>query len=254
MMVKRFSYSSYFYLFFALLILLVSWEHNRTLAAVLETEIPEDSIRLRILANSDSVEDQALKRRVRDAIVEQMNTWVKGPTTLEEARIIVNSHIPELEAVVDQVIQENGYRYTYKVELGIVPFPAKMYGDKVYPAGDYEALRVTIGEGAGQNWWCVLFPPLCFVDTAKGEAVAKEEPKAGQAGAGTEKAKNGSAVAQAKSGKSDSVTANAKTASVKAGAVQPAADQDSGSTSHQDGKSGIQVRFYFWEKLKSWFA
>lgn len=249
-MVKRVSYSSYIYLLFALIVLLVSWEHNRTMAAVVESDIPEESIRLRILANSDSVQDQALKRRVRDAIVEQMNTWVSGPTTLEEARAIIAERIPELTAVVEREVGRAGYSYTSKVELGMVPFPAKMYGNKVYPAGDYEALRVTIGSGAGQNWWCVLFPPLCFVEAAKGEPVMKDDraaqketrPTAEPAVKKTDKEKT---AVKAAAVTKKSASAVGETASVK--------DADGQDGQNEEPKKK-KVRFFFWEKIKSWFA
>lgn len=150
----------------------MSWESNRTNAAVIAPEIPEESIRLRILANSDTPQDQALKRDIRDAIVARMQSWVTGPQTLEEARFVVTQNLPELDDLVGNMIRERGYSYSHQVDLGIVPFPTKMYGNQVYPAGEYEALRVSIGEAEGQNWWCVLFPPLCFVDSVSGEALA----------------------------------------------------------------------------------
>lgn len=208
------------------------------MAAVLETEIPSESIRLRILAHSDSIQDQALKRRVRDAIVEQMNSWVTGPTTLEEARVIVRENLPVLESVVEREIRRYGYDYSYRLELGVVPFPAKMYGNEVYPAGDYEALRVTIGAGQGQNWWCVLFPPLCFVDTAKGEAVAKQEKDGKDAG---------------------SALAAKDTSKAKDGKKPVSLSESSGSKKpdRADGNQELpkkKVKFFVWEKMKSWFA
>lgn len=163
-------------LLFCMAILVMSWEGQKTDAAVAKTEIPQDSIRLRILANSDRPEDQIVKRNVRDAVVEQMNGWVKtleNPQSLEEARQVVRTKLPEIEDQVGRTLKANGESYSYKVELGVVPFPTKMYGGEVYPAGDYEAVRVTLGSGEGQNWWCVLFPPLCFIDAGTGDAVAK---------------------------------------------------------------------------------
>ncbi|MBJ6361871.1 stage II sporulation protein R [Paenibacillus sp. GCM10012307] len=157
-------------LVFALAVLLMSWEGHRIDAAVVNGAIPEEAIRLRVLANSDSPQDQAIKRHVRDAIVEQMAGWAQGPQTIEQARLMIESRLPELEQTVGEVLETRGFTYGYKVELGVVPFPTKMYGKTVYPAGDYEALRITLGSGEGQNWWCVLFPPLCFVDGVSGEA------------------------------------------------------------------------------------
>lgn len=158
-------------------ILLMSWEQSKADAVLAQagtegTAIPEESIRLRILADSDAPEDQVLKRRVRDAVIDSMNGWVTGPQTIEEARATIQSRLPELEKLTEDMVRSSGFDYSVKVELGIVPFPMKVYGGQVYPAGDYEAVRITLGRGLGQNWWCVLFPPLCFVDVAAAETPA----------------------------------------------------------------------------------
>lgn len=140
-----------------------------------QEEIPDQAIRLRILANSDSVQDQWIKREVRNAIVNEMKTWADKPKNIDEARSAISERLPKFEAIVRQTLQEHGFTYSAKVELGEVPFPTKLYGNKVYAAGDYEALLITLGEGKGDNWWCVLFPPLCFVDMGSGEAFVEEE-------------------------------------------------------------------------------
>lgn len=160
---------------FALIIAMMCWEQQRSEANVLDNgPIPQESIRLRILANSDSITDQWLKREVRDAIVDQMNTWVTDIGSYEEARLLVAERLPELQKLVDKTIKERGFAYPAVVDFGQVPFPTKLYGSYVYPAGNYEALRVQIGEAKGQNWWCVLFPPLCFIDMANGDAVVRD--------------------------------------------------------------------------------
>lgn len=175
--------------FFSIVMLLMSWEgqmNDTAAAAGTPGVIPQESIRLRILANSDGTGDQVVKRRVRDAVVEQMNGWVSeldNPQSLEDARRIIRENLPAVEEQVGKTLKESGKSYAYKVELGIVPFPTKMYGGTVYPAGDYEALRVTLGEGKGQNWWCVLFPPLCFIDAGSGDALAKDGTTAVKAAA-----------------------------------------------------------------------
>jgi len=169
----------YLYLFFVFTILIMSWELGRedTTLAAASTTIPDESIRLRIIANSDSVEDQWLKQEIRDLVTEEINLWVGSIDDINEARVVIESHIPQIEQIVNDTITKYGYSYSKeaKVELGIVEFPTKMYGEIVYPAGDYEALRITLGEGQGQNWWCVLFPPLCFVDMSSGDAVQPED-------------------------------------------------------------------------------
>lgn len=177
-MVKRQSFRSYWIVAFALVVMVTCWESNRTQAALLDTAIPQESIRLRILANSDAPSDQWIKRIVRDEVIRQMGEWVSEPDGIVAARNAVRLHLAELEALVGSVLAQNGYHYDYSVEIGLVPFPAKLYGSKVYPAGDYEALRITLGKGEGQNWWCVLFPPLCFVDGKAGVAVAKKDADA----------------------------------------------------------------------------
>lgn len=175
--------------FFSLVMLVMSWEGQMvdTAAAAESTgTIPQNSIRLRILANSDGAGDQVVKRRVRDAVVEQMNEWVgqlENPQSLGEARQVIRKNMPAIEAQIAKTLKENGKSYDYKVELGTVPFPTKMYGGAVYPAGDYEALRVTLGQGKGANWWCVLFPPLCFIDAGSGDALAQKDNGVVQASA-----------------------------------------------------------------------
>ncbi|MBY7144740.1 stage II sporulation protein R [Virgibacillus sp. NKC19-3] len=138
--------------------------------------IPDDAIRLRILANSDSEEDQALKRVVRDHVNAEITEWVSHITEIEEARALIESRIPEIEAIIKDVLQEENAGYDFDVEYGSnVSFPMKLYGSYLYPAGEYEAVLITIGEGQGDNWWCVLFPPLCFLDFDDGTSVAEQE-------------------------------------------------------------------------------
>ncbi|SFU64210.1 stage II sporulation protein R [Alicyclobacillus macrosporangiidus] len=133
--------------------------------------IPQDALRLRILANSDSPQDQALKREVRDAVVVQVARLVAGSKDAAEARQRVQAALPDIQRTAADVARQHGYGYPVRADVGVVPFPTKLYGNQVYPAGNYEALRITLGAGQGQNWWCVLFPPLCFVDIADGDAV-----------------------------------------------------------------------------------
>jgi stage II sporulation protein R len=150
---------------------------NATMNA--SVKIPDESIRLRILANSNTEADQQLKRKIRDEVNAQITTWVGELTDIDEARKIISSQLPAIEAIVKNELEAAGIDKTYSVELGKVAFPTKMYGDFIYPAGNYEALLITLGEGEGKNWWCVLFPPLCFLDFENGDAV--KENKDGKA-------------------------------------------------------------------------
>lgn len=138
--------------------------------------IPKEAVRLRILANSDSDKDQALKRKVRDEVKAQIDGWVADLTSFEEARKVIQSHIPEIEKKVANTLKKEGSKDSFQVKFSKnVKFPTKVYGNFIYPAGEYEAVLITIGEGEGANWWCVLFPPMCFLDFSSGTAVRKEE-------------------------------------------------------------------------------
>ncbi|MDR3586188.1 MAG: stage II sporulation protein R [Desulfosporosinus sp.] len=132
---------------------------------------PDQLIRFHVLANSDSEQDQALKRAVRDAILRAVSPRLAGSQTLDESRQIIKKVRPDMEGIGRSVVRAWGKDYTVHTEYGHFSFPTKSYGSLVLPAGDYEALRVVIGAGQGSNWWCVLFPPLCFIDIDHSTAV-----------------------------------------------------------------------------------
>lgn len=137
--------------------------------------IPDEAIRLRILANSDKEDDQELKRTIRDEVNKEITKWVKEIDDIEEARQLIQNRLPKINAIVGRVLEEQGSSQDYNVNYGEdVKFPTKVYGSYVYPAGEYEAILITLGEGKGSNWWCVLFPPLCFLDFSNGTSVAEE--------------------------------------------------------------------------------
>ena len=124
--------------------------------------------RLHILANSDSEADQTLKLAVRDSVIEYMKTINNTSFTKEETIQNVNSHLEELQKIAEDKIHELGYDYAVSLEVGNFYFPTKYYGNISLPAGNYDALKINIGEAQGQNWWCSLFPPLCFIDISSG--------------------------------------------------------------------------------------
>lgn len=130
-----------------------------------------DLIRFHVVANSDSDEDQALKRAVRDAILEEMSPQLVKAQSVEEARQLIRDLGPEMERIAQRVIREWGKDYEARAEYGRFSFPTKSYGSLVLPAGEYEALQIKIGKAQGSNWWCVLFPALCFVDIEHSTAV-----------------------------------------------------------------------------------
>jgi stage II sporulation protein R len=135
--------------------------------------IPGEAIRLRILANSDKGSDQELKRQVRDAVNAKITVWVQDLTSIDDARSVIKSKLPEIQATAESVVKQKGSNQAVKVKFDKVQFPTKLYGEFLYPAGEYEAILITLGEGKGANWWCVLFPPLCFLDFSNGIAVSQ---------------------------------------------------------------------------------
>ncbi|MEH7443363.1 stage II sporulation protein R [Bacillus sp. JJ1122] len=135
--------------------------------------IPNEAIRLRILADSDSDKDQAIKRLVRDEVNKEITKWVKDLTSLNDARNVIKSKLPEIQAIAVNVVKSEGSTQSVKTEFDKVQFPTKLYGQFLYPAGEYEAILITLGEGEGANWWCVLYPPLCFLDFSNGEATSE---------------------------------------------------------------------------------
>ncbi len=138
-------------------------------------DLKNNLFRLHVIANSDSKEDQNLKYIVRDNLLDYMNSLCANCSTKEEAISIAKEHINDFEKIATNTIIEHGYSYNISVEIGNFEFPTKQYGDISLPAGYYDALRVKIGEAKGQNWWCVMFPPLCFVDVTSG--VVPEDSK-----------------------------------------------------------------------------
>lgn len=131
-------------------------------------DISDSVFRLHVIANSDSKEDQDLKYKVRDAVLEYMNNISADCSSKEEVIRLAYEHQDDFISVAEKVIRENGFDYNVKIEIGNFEFPTKYYGDISLPAGFYDALKIEIGEAKGQNWWCVMFPPLCFVDVTSG--------------------------------------------------------------------------------------
>ena len=137
-----------------------------------EAEIYEDTLRLHILANSDSEEDQELKLKVRDRLLTEYGEMLKGES-IGEAVGIINGKLSEIEEDVEEWIREYGYSYDASVTLSREWYDTREYEDFTLPKGEYTSLRVIIGEGEGKNWWCVMFPPLCL-DIASESAPADD--------------------------------------------------------------------------------
>ncbi|MEC9487985.1 MAG: stage II sporulation protein R, partial [Halanaerobium sp.] len=122
-------------------------------------------IRLHVIASSNDLADQYMKFEVRDFVLEEGREYFAGLDSREEARQVIEAKRSILESRINAFLDDFAAGYRAEVVTGIFPFPEKVYGNLVAPAGDYYAVRIILGEGQGRNWWCVLFPPLCFAGT-----------------------------------------------------------------------------------------
>lgn len=130
-----------------------------------EVVIPNSSIRLRVVANSDSVIDQSMKKKVQNYIEDKVYKLLDGVDKIEEAREVISANLENISSDIDKIFIENNYDMNKSIDFGYNYFPAKMFKSVNYKEGYYESLVVYIGEAKGENWWCVLFPPLCLVDS-----------------------------------------------------------------------------------------
>ncbi len=149
---------------FAIYIYISAYSYVKTVSTGLSNNV----FRLHIIANSNSVEDQNLKYIIRDNLIKYMNTLCKSCSSKEDVIYIAKNHLQDFKNITENIIKENGYSYQAQVEIGNFEFPTKNYGDISLPSGYYDALKVKIGQSSGENWWCVMFPPLCFINTSTG--------------------------------------------------------------------------------------
>lgn len=150
------SLETIFLICLALVLLLFVWLERE------QSELSESVLRLHVLANSDSAVDQELKLKVRDRVLVEANELLKGETNIVEAQEILTKQLSRLAAIGAEVVAQEGFDYPVSAQLVETWFPTKEYRDFALPSGQYDALRIVIGEGEGQNWWCVVFPPLCL--------------------------------------------------------------------------------------------
>ena len=122
-----------------------------------------DFLRIHIRADSNDTADQNVKYEVKSAVVDYLTPYLTGATTKQKAMSIVQSHLRDIEAVCDKVLAQNGFTYKSHAKLKEEQFPDRSYGDVTLAAGVYDALIIELGSGSGNNWWCVVYPPLCFV-------------------------------------------------------------------------------------------
>ena len=141
----------------------------------MQEELAEEVFRFHVLANSDSEEDQALKLKVKEEVVAYMQRELPHADSVDMTKQWAEENLQVLEMVAQKVVYREGYRYPVAAQVTVCDFPEKTYGDVTFPPGKYEALRIEIGEAQGQNWWCVLYPNLCFLDAV--HAVVPDEGK-----------------------------------------------------------------------------
>ena len=156
------------FIILTILILLYTLVSAISYSNAVSSNLSENIFRLHVIAASNSEEDQNLKYIVRDEILKYMNELTKNATSKQEVIELVNNNVNTFKEISQSTIKENGYNYDVKVSVCTSSFPTKNYGDISLPAGEYDSLKIEIGEASGQNWWCVLFPPLCFVDVSSG--------------------------------------------------------------------------------------
>ena len=140
-------------------------------------DISSNVVRLHVIANSDTAEDQDLKLKVRDGIISYLEPVLKDVSDVEETKKILEENIGKIEEEARKIVKKYGYTYSVTASLGNFDFPTKKYENAQFPKGKYDALRIVIGTGEGQNWWCVLYPQLCFSKSADGTLSDESETK-----------------------------------------------------------------------------
>lgn len=141
----------------------------------MQEELAREVFRFHVLANSDSKEDQALKMKVKEEVIAYMKQELPESESVTMTKHWATTHTKEIASLAENVIRAEGYSYSVKAQVTTCDFPEKSYGDITFPAGEYDALRIKIGKANGQNWWCVLYPNLCFIDSV--HAVVPEQGK-----------------------------------------------------------------------------
>lgn len=151
------------YLMLGVYIMTAGWR-SKLLPDSFQQGIAEEILRFHVIADSDNPADQEIKLLVKDTLIDYLKPYLSAASSKEDAEKIISGQLQELEAAADQVLAAHGYSYTAKAALGKTEFPVKVYGDIALPAGTYDALCVRLGRAEGKNWWCIMFPQLCFID------------------------------------------------------------------------------------------
>lgn len=160
-----------------IIIIFIALNSGNVATKASQSDIAAKLIRFHVIANSDDKIDQGLKLKIRDSVLKYVSPKLVDCKSIEESRKIINSEDKNIKKIAQAVINKNGFKYTVITTLSQEYFPVKTYGNITLPQGKYEAYRIVIGNGTGQNWWCVMFPPLCFVDITKGNVSYQETKK-----------------------------------------------------------------------------
>ena len=167
-----------FYLIIILLLsayLIYSYKSTHTYADNLQESISEKILRFHVVANSDDDNDQSLKLKVRDGVLAYISPKLSDSSSLNETLVIIENEFTNIQNVAAEIVSQEGYEYSVNVAITDCYFPMKTYGDMILPPGEYQALKITLGEGIGHNWWCVMYPNICFVGNST--AVMPDESK-----------------------------------------------------------------------------
>jgi len=160
-----------------IIIISIALSGNNASVKATQSDVAGKLIRFHVIANSDDKIDQKLKLKVRDSVLKYISPKLVVCKSIEESRKIINNENKNIKKIAEIVIKENGFKYSVSTTLSQENFPVKTYGNITLPQGKYEAYRIIIGTGTGQNWWCVMFPPLCFVDITKGNVSYQKTEK-----------------------------------------------------------------------------
>lgn len=156
------------WIFLSIFLFLFLFSSSFYYAKYVSSNISSKIFRLHVVANSDLATDQMLKLKVRDAVLKYMNSLIDTSMTKGEITKIATKNLSKFKTIALNTLNEYGYNYDVSVEVGNFFFPTKKYGNAYFPDGNYDALNIKIGSASGHNWWCVMFPPLCFIDTQSG--------------------------------------------------------------------------------------
>ncbi|OOB80507.1 MAG: stage II sporulation protein R [Epulopiscium sp. Nuni2H_MBin003] len=156
------------------LFLITLFFDTKLFAYMTSSQLKEEVIRFHVVANSNITYDQLLKENVRDNVLTYMEPLLSQSQDLQQSKQILLDNMDIMQNIATEVVENWGMDYEVKIEISNADFPTRRYGDVVFPAGEYEACRILIGDAIGENWWCIMYPPLCYVDVATG-VVPKEE-------------------------------------------------------------------------------